>query len=82
MTKVETIPWREALRGVLSKHGEAATMVRGSRVKEGMTQVELAGKLGIPQQHVSEIENKKRPVGKAMAKRLARVFRTDYRVFL
>lgn len=78
----DIMPWRQALKNVLSKHGEPAAMVRGSRIKDSITQAELARRLGIPQQHISEMENGKRPIGKAMAKRLARVFRTDYRVFL
>ncbi|HTR00331.1 MAG TPA: helix-turn-helix transcriptional regulator [Candidatus Acidoferrum sp.] len=57
-------------------------MVRGSRYKEEMTQVELAKRLGIRQSHLSEMENAKRPIGKEMAKRLGEVFRTNYKVFL
>jgi plasmid maintenance system antidote protein VapI len=47
-----------------------------------MTQVELAEKLDIPQQNISEMENGKRPIGKSMAKRLASIFRVNYRIFL
>ncbi|MDR3632006.1 MAG: helix-turn-helix transcriptional regulator [Desulfocapsaceae bacterium] len=37
---------------------------------------------GIPQRHVSEMENGKRPIGKETAKRLSKALHTDYRVFL
>jgi ribosome-binding protein aMBF1 (putative translation factor) len=58
-----------------------ATALRGSRYKEGWTQAELAGRLGIRQNHLSEMENGKRPIGKNMAKKLAEVFECDFRVF-
>lgn len=76
------IPWRDSLKGVISNGGEAATSLRGARGRDGMTQAELAEKLSIPQQNVSEMEKGKRPIGKAMAKRLASIFRVNYRVFL
>jgi plasmid maintenance system antidote protein VapI len=47
-----------------------------------MTQQELADKLEISQHHVSEMENGKRPIGKIMALRLGKFFKTDYRKFL
>lgn len=59
-----------------------ATMLRGARYKADMTQKELADILGIRQHHLSEMENAKRPIGKQMAKRLADVFKSDYRLFI
>ena len=47
-----------------------------------MTQVELAKKIKTDQRNISAMENGKRPIGKEMAKRLAKVFKTDYQVFL
>jgi DNA-binding XRE family transcriptional regulator len=59
-----------------------AAMLRGNRYKEEMTQAALAKKLGIRQNHLSEMENAKRPISKDMARKLAEVFGCDYRVFL
>ncbi len=56
--------------------------LRGARVKEGMTQKQLADKVGIVQHHISEMENGKRPIGKETAKKLAAALNVDYRVFL
>ena len=57
-------------------------VVHGFRVRDGITQAELANRMGIKQHRISEIETGKRPVTIEMAKRLAQSFDTDYRVFL
>lgn len=75
-------PWREVFRKELEEYGEAALMLRGSRHKAELTQEEVADALGISQHHISEMENGKRPIGKEMALRFGRLFKTDYRKFL
>lgn len=71
---------------VLPELGDAtlrpAISLRGSRHKARLTQVELAEQLGVQQAHLSQMENGKRPIGKKMALRLARIFSCDYRAFL
>ena len=64
------------------KTNRAGVCIRGGRVKEGLTQKQLAERIGIAQHHISEMENGKRTVGKEMAKKLAKVLNVDYRVFL
>jgi transcriptional regulator with XRE-family HTH domain len=54
----------------------------GMRLKEEITQSKLAELTGIPQRHISEMENGKRPIGKERAKVLAKALNTSYRVFL
>lgn len=61
--------------------GSAASL-RGLRYREEMTQKQLADKLGIRQHHLSEMENGKRPIGKAMAKRIAEVLNGNWRVLI
>ncbi|MCP4399215.1 MAG: helix-turn-helix transcriptional regulator [bacterium] len=56
--------------------------IRGLRYREELTQAQRAGKIGVKRHHISEIEHGKRPIGKEMAKRLASVLKTDYKVFL
>ncbi len=56
--------------------------LRGLRSREELTQKQLAEMIGVKPSHISEMENGKRPIGKAMAKRLAKALRTDYKVFL
>lgn len=76
------IPADEVFADLYSKYGRTGTAVRGFRVRDGLSQVELAKSLGCPQSWVSGWESGKRPLGKKMAHKLAKVFRTDYRVFL
>ena len=59
-----------------------AIALRGLRRREGLTQVEMGKLLRIPQGNLSQMENGKRPIGKQIAKRLAELFKTDYRLFL
>lgn len=80
--KEDFIPWRESSKERIKKYTEAGIMLRGSRYKIGITQKLLAELLNISQHHISEMENGKRSIGKAMAKKLANVFKTDYRLFL
>ena len=53
------------------------------RENAGLTQAALGERMGgIPRQHISNMENGKRPIGKENAKRLAAALHVDYRVFL
>lgn len=56
--------------------------LRGARNREGLTQKELAARAGVSQVYISRMENRKRPIGKEIAKRLAGVLNVDYRIFL
>jgi len=80
--KKKLIPWRKVAKKEIAKYSEAGIIIRGSRFKEGFTQKKLAELLGIKSHHVSEMEHGKRSIGKEMARRLGKVFRVDYRVFL
>jgi len=56
--------------------------IRGLRLREGLTQEQLAHMIGIRRTNLSEMENGKRTIGKNMAKRLAQVLKANYKVFL
>lgn len=77
----EAVDWRELLSGEDdgALHGR---FLKGARTKEGLTQKELSRLTGIPQGHISEIENGKRPIGKIIARKLGEALNIDYRVFL
>ncbi|NGX54470.1 MAG: hypothetical protein KR126chlam2_00081 [Chlamydiae bacterium] len=76
--------WRKLYKKELEKYGEQGLYLRGLRHREGLTQKQLAAKLGkgCSQHHISEMENGKRTITPAMAKRLANVLHAEYRMFL
>jgi DNA-binding transcriptional regulator YiaG len=76
----DSIPWRDALPFAADQLPGAC--LAGLRYREGLSQRKLAELTGIPQRHISEMENGKRPIGKERAKVLAKALNTDYRVFL
>ncbi len=73
-------PWRTAFPEL--QDNEAGVCLAGARHREGLTQREIADRTGIPQRHISEMENGKRPIGKKTARILAAILNADYRVFL
>ena len=78
----KTIPWREVFSEGIEEFTEAGLVLKGARLKEDLTQKELAEKLGVKTHHISEMEHGKRSIGKEMARRLSTVLNINYRVFL
>ena len=72
----------EVIRELDAKFTTAGATLQGSRLKEGLSQEELAKKLHISQANLSKMEHGKRPIGKKMAKRIAKVLDVDYRILL
>lgn len=77
----DSVPWREAYPEYKDEDLPGVCL-RGSRYREGLTQKQLAERIGIPQRHISMMENGKRPIGKEMAKRLGKALNISYKVFL
>ena len=72
----------EIIRKLDNKYSQAGACLQGARVKEGLSQVELAKTLGISQTNLSKMELGKRAIGKKMAQRIAKILNVDYRIFL
>lgn len=64
------------------QYTKPGVMLRGLRYREALTQAEFAQKLEITQADLSKLENGKRPIGRKLAQRIAKLFKIDYRVFL
>jgi DNA-binding XRE family transcriptional regulator len=62
--------------------GSPAKALRGLRVKEDITQAELAERLGISQNVVSDMESGRRNISLKMAKRIAEEFKVPYKAFV
>lgn len=62
--------------------GYPGMALQGLRVKEDLTQAELAERIGATQHRISEMETGKRPISVEMAKRIGAAFNISYKVFL
>lgn len=78
----DSIEWGKLASDRLKKYKKAGLVLRGMRVREGMTQKELSKKTKISQDNISRIENGKRTVGEKVAKRLAKALNFDYRLLI
>ena len=59
-----------------------ASRLRGLRVKEGITQRQLADALGTTQSRIAELENGTRRISINMAKRISKTYGVTYKAFL
>ena len=65
-----------------SQYTKAGVLLKGLRLRENMSQIEFSKKIKVTQANLSNMENGKRPIGKIVAKRIQKVFGTNYRYFL
>jgi transcriptional regulator with XRE-family HTH domain len=77
----DSIPWREAFPDC-NEQQLIGRALSGIRRREELTQKQLSERTGIPQRHISEMENGKRPIGKKNARILGKALNTNYKVFL
>ena len=77
-----SIPWRETSYFKEIESILPSVFLSGARHREGLTQIELAKRSGIPRRHISEMENNKRPIGKMNVRKLAEVLNIDPRRLL
>ena len=71
------IPASELLKDVTP-----GQILQGARGLREMTQAHLAAAVGVHKSHISGMERGKRPIGKAMAKRLGEAMGFSYKMFL
>ena len=64
------------------KFSKVGNIVTGFRLRDGLTQAQLARKLKVHQTTVAAIEVGRRRVGKTMALKLGEIFKTNLAVFL
>lgn len=78
----ESTPWEELAKDRIAYHSKAGIALRGARFRAGLSQKELARRCEISQDNISRMENGKRAIGKKTAKKLAKVLKVDYTIFL
>lgn len=81
-TNSEFIPADQAFKDLTDRYGKAGALLKGIRIREGLTQLEFAKLIGATQANLSSMENGTRSIGKKKAKLLAEKFGVDYRYFL
>lgn len=64
------------------KYTKAGALLKGLRLREGLSQVAFSKKINVTQANLSNMENGRRAIGKIIAKRIEKVFGADYRYFL
>ena len=77
-----TIPGNKIFAQLESKLTKAGALLKGLRTRESLSQVVFAKKIKTTQANLSKMENGCRSIGKIVAKRIEKVFGTNYRYFL
>lgn len=80
--KAETESSDSVFGELTAEHGEPAVLLKDLRTKENLSQVVFAKAIGVTQANLSAMENGRRSIGKTIAKRIAKKFKVDYRLFL
>lgn len=73
---------KSLLKNLEDKFTKAGALLKGLRIREGLSQVEFAKKINVTQANLSNMENGRRSIGKIIAKRIENVFGVNYRHFL
>ncbi|MFH1739293.1 MAG: helix-turn-helix transcriptional regulator [bacterium] len=74
-TTEDSIPVRDTAFWRELEKNRVGNLLAGARLKAGMTQAQLARKIGIRQSMVSEYERGRRPITQLMAKRLSKALK-------
>jgi transcriptional regulator with XRE-family HTH domain len=73
---------KEMFADINKKYTKPGALFRGIRIREGITQVEMAKKMKLTQSDISQMENGTRRIGRSVAQRIEKLFAVDYRSFL
>lgn len=82
VSRIGNISAEEVFAELDKQSGKAATLLRGLRSRENLSQVEFAKRIDVTQGNLSKMENGSRPIGKTIAKRIAKEFGVNYRYFI
>ena len=80
--KREYVQSENVFRDIFDNLPRGAINLKASRVKENMSQKELSEKSGIPLTLISKYENGHRIISEDLAKKLAKIFKTNHKIYL
>ena len=72
----------EVFANINKKYTKPGALLRGIRIREDLTQIEMAKKIKVTQSDISQMENGARSIGRKIAQRIEKLFDVDYRSFL
>jgi DNA-binding XRE family transcriptional regulator len=78
----EAVSTDEVFSEINKKHTKPGALLRGIRVRENLTQSDMAKKIRVTQSDISQMENGTRSIGRIIAKRIEKIFCVNYRSFL
>lgn len=64
------------------KYTKPGALLCGLRIRENLTQIEMAKQIRVTQSDISQMENGTRSIGRKIAKRIEKLFGVDYHSFL
>ncbi len=64
------------------QYTKPGALLKGLRMRENISQQEMAKKLSVTQSDISQMEHGKRIIGRKIAQRIASLFDIDYKIFL
>ncbi len=67
---------------VYNKLPKGAVHLKGSRLKEGLSQQDLSDISGVSRNNISKMENGSRAIGELVANKLAKCLKIDYRLLV
>lgn len=73
---------RILFQSINKKYTKPGALLHGLRIRENLTQVEMAKKIKVTQSDISQMEKGSRRIGRNIAQRIQKAFGTDYRSFL
>jgi len=76
----DSIPWRGLFLNILTISCPEQLLPAPGR-RKGLRR-KFAEMIGVSQSNISEMESGKRPIGKNMARRFAKVLKVGYKIFL
>ena len=77
-----SVPADDVFTNLDQKFSKTGNILAGFRLRDKLTQTQLAQKIGTSQSAIAAIENGRRKIGKTMATKLAKVFKTSFQIFL
>jgi len=80
VTKKQVSP-NEVFASINKKYSKPGALLRGIRIRENLTQLEMAKKLEVTQSDISQMEKGVRRIGRVIAQRIEKLFDVNYRSF-